>query len=196
MVALSDNAIVACPYADGYYEYSTGTSSATALVAGLSALAIEAHPNWNSDSVRNAFFATASKSLPDSIFGYGIPNIDSLLKIYPTSLTSYERDEIGDIYPQPFIIGQSDKVYFPLYLRNLSYIKIRIYDLRGRLISEKKEMRRKLPPGRYTTKRELEDIGAFWDGRDEKGALCSSGLYIVHLSTGFGNSVKKFVLLR
>ncbi|MEO0098470.1 MAG: S8 family serine peptidase [candidate division WOR-3 bacterium] len=196
LVALSVDAIVACPYADGYYEYSTGTSAATALVAGLCALALEAHPNWNVDSLRPALFSTASRTIPDSIFGYGIPNIDSLLKVYPSTLPSYEKDEIGDIYPQPFILGKQEKVYFPILLRNLSYfVNIRIYDLRGKLVMEK-EIRKKIPPGRYTGKEELENYGLFWDGKDKKGNFCASGLYLILLRTGFGRSVKKFVLLR
>ena len=196
LVALAEDAVVACPYADGYYEYSSGTSSATALVAGLCALALEAHPNWNIDSLRRALFSTASRSQPDTIYGYGIPNIDSLLKLYPSLLPSYEKDEIGDIYPQPFILGREAKVYFPVLLRNLShFIRLRIYDLRGKLIVER-EIKKRIPPGRYTQKEELEDYGLFWDGKDKKGKECASGIYLVLLQTGFARSVKKFALLR
>ena len=194
LVALSSNAVVACPYLNGCYEYSIGTSSATALIAGLCALVLESHPNWNIDSVKKALFSTASQSVPTNTMGWGLPNIDSLLKIYPPQLSPYKKNEIGDIFPQPFIIGAHDKIYFPIYLNNLTWIKIRIYDLRGKLI-KKIESEKKVPPGRYTRKEELEAIGAYWDGK-ENGKECSSGLYLVLLQTGFGNSVKKFVLLR
>lgn len=196
LVALAVDAVVACPCADGYYEYSTGTSAATALIAGLCALALEAHPHWNVDSLRIALFSTASRTIPDSIFGYGIPNIDSLLKVYPSTTPSYEKDEIGDIYPQPFILGKQGKVYFPILLRNLThFINLRIYDLRGKLVMEK-EIRKKIPPGRYTAKEDLENYGLFWDGKNKKRKPCPSGLYLILLRSGFGRSVKKFILLR
>lgn len=197
LVALAYNAVVAKPDEDGAFEYSIGTSSATALVAGLCALILEVHPNWKIEEVREALFKTASESIPSCTLGYGIPNIDSLLKIYPGKIISYQEDEIGDVYPQPFIKKtDNEKIYFPLRLKNPSrWANLKIYNLKGKLIFEKELNTKKLTtPGRYEKKEILEEIGAYWEGKDKKGKLVAPGLYFVVLETGFNRSIKKFTI--
>lgn len=197
LVALSYNAVVAKPDEDGAFEYSIGTSSATALVAGLCALILETHQDWKINEIKEALFKTASQSIPSCTLGYGIPNIDSLLKVYPGKIISYFEDEIGDIYPQPFIKkDESQKVYFPLRLKNPSkWASLKIYNLDGKLIFEKELNVKKLTtPGRYEKREILEETGAYWDGKDKKGRLVAPGLYFVVLETGFNRSVKKFTI--
>ncbi|MEO0104166.1 MAG: S8 family serine peptidase [candidate division WOR-3 bacterium] len=197
LVALAYNAVVAKPDEDGAFEYSIGTSSATALVAGLCALILEVHPDWKIEEVKEALFKTASESIPSCTLGYGIPNIDSLLKVYPGKIISYYEDAIGDIYPQPFIKkNENEKIYFPLRLRNPSkWASLKIYNLNGKLIYEKELNVKKLTtPGRYEKKEILEEIGACWEGKDKNGRLVSPGFYFVVLETGFNRSVRKFTI--
>ncbi|MCX8014930.1 MAG: S8 family serine peptidase, partial [candidate division WOR-3 bacterium] len=99
LVALAETAIVVAPDSFDSYEGSIGTSCATALIAGCCAVVLEAHPNWNADSVKIALFATASNRIPNCTLGYGVPNIDSLFKVFPPRRIEYESDQLGDPYP-------------------------------------------------------------------------------------------------
>lgn len=66
---------------DSTYEYTSGTSFATPITAGICALILSAHPELTPIQVREALRNTASKSTsPDNILGWGIVNAyDALL---------------------------------------------------------------------------------------------------------------------
>jgi serine protease AprX len=65
-----------CASSYGGYTYSGGTSLATPLVAGICALLLEVHPDWNPSDVREALWNTASQAEnPDNSMGYGIANV-------------------------------------------------------------------------------------------------------------------------
>jgi subtilisin family serine protease len=199
LVALAYNAVVAKPDEDGAFEYSIGTSSATALVAGLCALILEVHPDWKWEQIKAALFKTASESIPSCTLGYGIPNVDSLLKIYPGKVITYTEDELGNIFPQPFVKkNENEKIYFPIRLKNPSkWAIIKIFNFDGKLLFEKELNVKKLTtPGRYEKKEILEEIGAYWDGKDNKGKEVPSGLYFILLETTFNKSIKKFTIFQ
>jgi len=64
-----------CASSYGGYINSGGTSLATPLVAGICALILEVHPDWNPTEVREALWSTASQAEnPDNSMGYGIAN--------------------------------------------------------------------------------------------------------------------------
>lgn len=59
------------------YQWGSGTSYATPLVAGVVALLLEAHPDWTPKHVRDALMKTADRSgAPDNDYGWGI--VDAL----------------------------------------------------------------------------------------------------------------------
>jgi len=201
--ALADTAIVVAPDSIDSYEGSIGTSCATALIAGCCAVILEAHPEWNADSVKNALFATSSLSMPNCTLGYGIPNIDSLLKVFPAKRPEFEKDRLADPYPNPYINQNQGKIYFPLLLMRkpaTASAKIRIYTISGELIKTLILNAQFLPsPGRYGVEgniTELENIGAFWNGENEDSKKVSSGLYFAVLATSFGQDLKKFAVIR
>ncbi|MBS4016027.1 MAG: S8 family serine peptidase, partial [Candidatus Latescibacteria bacterium] len=180
------------------YLASSGTSCATALIAGCCAVLLEAHPNWNADSVKNALFATASLNTPNCTLGWGIPNIDSVLKIYPTQIPTFQKNQLADPYPVPYRFNEAQKIYFPIYLiQSPRWAELRIYSLHGELIKT-------LPldfslisvPGRYQDQINLERIGAVWDGKNANNRPVSSGLYIAVLETSYGRDIKKFAVVR
>jgi hypothetical protein len=211
LVAMSDTVVVAMPDSADGIEGSAGTSDATALIAGCCALILEAHPDWDADSVKQALFSTASDKTPGTdtiindtvinIFGYGIPNVDSVLKFYPSERPAYTSDQLLAPYPNPFIpSADNDKIYFPFFLSRptLGIARISIYTLSGEFV-----MDTLLPqiyqPGRYGTggnRDELTKIGAFWNGKNINGKSVASGLYFVVLRTGFATDVKKFAVVR
>lgn len=198
LVALADAVTIVNANDSTTYLASSGTSCATALIAAACALILEAHPKWNADSVKQALFSTASLSTPNCTLGFGLPNIDSLLKIYPTQVPTFDKNQLANPYPIPFRTTQHQKIYFPLYLiRSPRWAELRIYTLSGELI-------KKLPldfnlisvPGRYQDITNLERIGAVWDGKNENGQLVGTGLYLVVFQSSYGKDIKKFAIVR
>jgi len=63
-------------------------------------------------------------------------------------------------------------------------VRLMIYDLRGRLVRKLLDQDRE--PGRYQ---------AHWDGRDDRGARVSSGIYLYRIEAGEFVSTKKMVML-
>jgi subtilisin family serine protease len=198
LVALSDGVVIVNPDSADEYLASSGTSCATALIAGLCALVLEAHPHWNADSVKQALFSTASLSTQSCTLGWGIPNVESLLKRYPSRVTKFTRNILSTPYPSPWNPTISPKIYFPFYLMNTPrWAELRIYTLAGELIKTIPLAASKINvPGRYLTPEVLSQIGAFWDGKNNKGNLVSSGLYFIVLETSFGRDYKIFTLVR
>lgn len=211
LVAMADTVVVAMPDSADGIEGSAGTSDATALIAGCCALILEAHPDWDADSVKQALFSTASDRTPGTdtvindtvinIFGYGIPNVDSVLKLYPSERPSYTSDQLLNPYPNPFIpSAENNKIYFPFFLSRptLGIARISIYTLSGEFVMDTL-LSQIYQPGRYGAggnREELTKIGAFWNGKNENGKSVASGLYFVVLRTGFATDVKKFAVVR
>jgi len=214
-VAMSDTVIAVSPDSTQTLDGSSGTSCATALIAGCAAVLFEAHPEWNADSVKKYLCMTSSlgKSdfrlewyedinyVPNCTLGWGIPNIDSVLKIAPPIRTEYYQDQLGNPYPNPFINQNQMRIYFPLLLmKRPADAKILIYTMSGELVKTLKLNKNFLPaPGRYGIEgavSELENIGAYWDGINEAGKKVGSGLYFALLKTSFGQDLKKFAVIR
>jgi hypothetical protein len=205
LVALSDTVAVVSPDSEDFLDGSVGTSCATALIAGACALVKEAHPQWTADSIKAVLFATATRSVSakSDTFGFGVPRVDSVYKLFPPEkgIVDVPGDEIGAIFPNPFVPASQPKVYFQINLtRPASEARISIFSASGMLIDtitlDATVLSR---PGRYGEKGDvalLERIGAFWDGRNESGKPAAAGLYLAVLQTTFGRSATKFALVR
>jgi hypothetical protein len=79
----------------------------------------------------------------------------------------------------------SGRVEFVLTLREKAYVKVGIYDVRGRLITSPYGER--LPPGMY-------DFA--WDGKDSSGKCLGSGIYFCRVTAGSHTKTSKIVLLK
>ena len=203
LVALSDTVAVVSPDSEDYLDGSVGTSCATALIAGACALVKEAHPLWSADSIKAVMFATASRSTKSCTFGFGVPRVDSIYKLYPpeSGIVEVLGDEIGAVYPNPFVPALQPKVYFQINLtRPASEAQVSIFSASGVLIDTiMLDVAAMSRPGRYGENGDvavLERIGAFWDGRNESGKPVAAGLYVAALQTTFGRSVTRFALVR
>jgi hypothetical protein len=203
LVALSDTVAVVSPDSEDYLDGSVGTSCATALIAGACALLKEAHPQWSADSVKAVLFATASRSAKSCTFGFGVPRVDSAYKLFPPEkgIVDVPGDEIGVIFPNPFVPASQPKVYFPINLtRPAPEASISIFSVSGALIDTITLNATVMPrPGRYGEDGDvalLEQIGAHWDGKNESGKPVAAGLYLAVLQTTFGHSTTRFALVR
>lgn len=80
------------PY--GFVNVS-GTSLSTPLVGGATALVLQAHPNWEPMTVREAFMMTASNSsTPNNDYGWGIIDVLAAIEYsYPPVIGDYSPEE-------------------------------------------------------------------------------------------------------
>jgi hypothetical protein len=207
LVAMGDSVTVVAPDSSGnVYEGSSGTSGATALVAGCCALLREAHPDWSAIQIRDTLFRYASQAeRPDDTFGFGVPNVATVLERCPPDVERQSGDALGDVYPNPLLAGSGREVLFPIILMQpASLVQLSVFDMAGRLIDTMTLRDPRNPaqenylsaPGRYTDPDYLRRIGAVWDGRNWNGAECAAGLYYAVLQTGTARSVRVFGLVR
>lgn len=196
LVCLSKN--VAIAYGDSNeYRYSSGTSNATAIVTGICALLLEGHPNWTSDSVKNALFKTASlASSPNDTMGYGWPDAEKAFFISPVLKDTTSWSQLLPPYPNPFLTKQGNPlVYIPFKINRLSTVDLKIFTMSGRLVHD--TTRSRLLPGTYSSKDLNSKYAAFtWDGKDQKGKELGSGLYYVFFLAHPGKDVKKIAIVR
>lgn len=190
IVCLSAAPIVVDPDSNSYL-YSFGTSGATAMTAGICALLLDGHPQWNVDSIRSALFETASHAdSPSDSMGYGWPDALAAFRYSSSPYDTTPGPKFLTPYPNPFIPTEHSSITIPFQLDESYTVELRVYSLAGRLI--KTESRGVLLPGRYTG-----DRAFIWDGTDEDNEDVASGLYYCLLITRGGkNAVTKIAVVR
>jgi serine protease AprX len=176
---------------DGRYG---GTSMATALVAGLAALVLEANPTRSAMELREAIMETASAAdAPNDSMGWGIADAWAAMNYYGQVQVRGE-ETLLDLYPNPFLPAEHAEVIIPFRLVHQTDISLRVYSLCGELVKEFTEGelggRRKLA-GEY-----VGDEALRWDGMNDSGKVVASGVYLVILSTGYADTVKKLAVVR
>ncbi len=188
IMCLSAAPIVINPDSTDSYLYSFGTSGATAMVAGMCALLLEAHPNWNADSVREALFSTASlASAPSDSMGFGWPDVYAAIHYSPIGTVTTSASSWLDPYPNPFNLNVHTNINLPFRLHDQAFLEFRVYSAGGRLV-------RKVE---WTDVQLVGEHTFTWDGTDEDGEQVASGLYYCILNTrGAGNDVVKFAVVK
>jgi len=184
-------------------EYRSGTSGATAVVAGLASLLLEAHKDslnpsrtWGPKQVREALMMTASQaSAPDNKIGWGIPDGVRAVNFTPQGYpyppeTGVEQEALFDPFPNPYEPAKGP-LRMPFYLTKGGDVRIYIYSSTGDLVREL-EVGTNLLPGRY----DRGNLIPLWDGKNESGKAVASGTYLCLLKSGFGHDVKKVLLVR
>ncbi|MFQ5868374.1 MAG: MXAN_6640 family putative metalloprotease [Candidatus Zixiibacteriota bacterium] len=105
------------------------------------------------------------------------------------------EDWVGQSYPNPFIIGgASDKIYFPFDLADDGNVLIRVHTVAGEFIKEISV--EGLPAESYRSRNRLEQIGAYWDGTNDRGEPVAGGVYLYYIKAAGVTKLKKLALIR
>ncbi|MEO0266841.1 MAG: S8 family serine peptidase [candidate division WOR-3 bacterium] len=171
------------------YAYSEGTSYSTAIVTGICALALSAHPSWDARKLIKYLKQTSHllRDTADNISGWGYPDAERLVFIekpeIPIPKEKIESDRLLSPYPNP---TEFDYINFPfIIVEGESYVEFKIYDISGNLIFEKNF--------------ELLDCGKHvfkWNLKNKNGKKVDPGNYIAVLKTSFNTSYKKFSVVK
>jgi flagellar hook assembly protein FlgD len=89
-------------------------------------------------------------------------------------------------YPNPF----NAETWLPYQLSDDSHALIRIYDVKGQILSILDLGPKKA--GYYLSKSQA----AYWDGKDAKGQAVSSGIYFYQLKIGDYSATRKMVIVK
>jgi len=174
------------------YSYASGTSYSTAIVTGICALALSAHPSWDARKILKYIKKTAIRlkydnSDTNSISGWGYPDAEKFVFLekpeIPIPEEKVERDALLPPYPNPSKYGYINFPY--IIVEGESYVEFKIYDLSGNLIFEKNF--ENMPCGRHLFK---------WDLKDKNGKKVLPGNYIAVLKTSFNTSYQKFSIIK
>ena len=92
-----------------------------------------------------------------------------------------EKYALRNNYPNPF----NPMTTIEYDLPEESVVTLTIYDITGRTVA--KLVDRKIPAGFYK---------AIWDGRNSRGQLVSSGVYLYRIHAGSFNQTKKMIFIR
>ena len=167
------------------YGFGSGTSLATPLVAGATAVLLSAHPTWTPMMVREALMKTASQSnSPNNDYGYGIINIweainiDTLLldgKTIPGEFELYQN------YPNPFNANTT----IEYDLKTNTRVEIKIFNILGKKV--------------ITLVNNIESPGRksiSWNGTDQNGNPVGTSVYFYTLVIDEATFTKKMLLIK
>ena len=111
-----------------------GTSFSNPMVAGASAVLLQANPKASMDDVRSAIELSASQNThPDSLLGYGIPNFYlAHIILNNGDVPDMQNVEGFSLMPNPFI----DDLYILYSSVDSQGVEIQAYDISGKLVFE------------------------------------------------------------
>lgn len=109
----------------GPLGFSNGTSFSSPVLAGIAACLWQARPNSTAIEIKNALEKSAHQyNNPDSILGYGIPNMKTAYTLLGGTLVENPKSIEWNVYPNPFsdvleivspINSSTQEVYFSLH---------------------------------------------------------------------------------
>ncbi len=167
---------------------ASGTSYAAPITSGVLALALEAHPSWTLEKLRNKLLETA-KPLEDIPFkpnyctGYGLVDAAALVFSEPLEVKTDKRELFFErIYPNPVSKSKNKKVVLRVKAMFPTVEPVlRIYTPFGALVRE-------------ISIKGTKNTG-LWEYTLDVGDL-EEGLYVVVLMTERGIATGKFVVVK
>lgn len=139
------------------------------------------YPFSSPDGMRNIIAISAGQSLTVATENNGIFVLQPSISIsgdISRSLTS--AIEIR-CFPNPFNMSTAIRFFLP---RN-EFVEINIYNIRGEKVTSLKKGF--LSNGWHETQ---------WNGKDNRGHFCASGLYLIHLRSAQTTSVRKILMIK
>lgn len=167
------------PAGEGAVAYIVFLVSSDAEIDSVCDIKFESAPHQN-----NSFVDTSFKwifpSLRDGQFTVGPSGVDDIRDcLKPNSFS------LGQNYPNPFNSTTAISYQLSAISNQLSAVTLRVYNIAGQLVKTLIDERQ--GTGNHSV---------LWDGRDEKGEMVGSGVYIYRLRVGSEVLSKKMVLLK
>ena len=174
--------LIALPSTPSSYGRGSGTSFSCPLVAGVSALLLQKHPQWTPLQVRDALRASAANAnAPNNSYGWGVIRAwsasntgatDAPLVAAQDAALSVSPNPAHDVSVIRFAAGSLGELF-----------DAGVFDVSGRRVR--------------ALEVEAAKNGALeWDGRDESGRALPSGIYWVKLCTSQGEHSARVVRIR
>src|ERR1019366_4087408 len=109
-------------------------SFATPIAAGAAACLWQANPGKTNMQLIKAIVESATQySKPDSLLGYGIPNMCAAsLMLGGYNYSQFQTDNILLAYPNPF----ENRIQIAFYSVDSQMITVQLFDIRGRKITD------------------------------------------------------------
>jgi len=159
----------------GNVSQSSGTSFSSPIMAGAMACLWQSAPDLSAQQLRDAVRNTASKaSVPDQLYGYGIPNMVNARLLLTTPSISSEIKQSYALFPVPF----SDAPWLKSDQKKTEMATIEILSVTGQLIAS------------YTI-----NISNSSTSKLNDFDTMPSGLYFVRISSNSGQQVLRAVKL-
>lgn len=167
-----------------FYTESSGTSFAAPLVAGATALVLQARPNASNIMLMNALRNTATNhSTPNRTYGWGVIDALQASNSIASGVSGTPSLPGASLvaYPNPF----NPTTTIDYNLMDAGRVTIAAYDATGRRVA--------------TLVDETQNAGAHsftWNARDGRGAILASGVYVLSLTGAHAHVSRKVVLLK
>ena len=115
----------------GWVVQGSGTSFSSPVVAGAMACLWQSVQTFSAQVLRDAVRSTASRALsPDSLYGYGIPNMMNAMLLLSTTQTLQEAQHGYSLFPVPF----AGSPWIKNDRKNPEQVKIEILSVTGQVI--------------------------------------------------------------
>lgn len=152
----------------------------------------EALQGQGSTSEAHEYSYTDAAVVPGAIYFYRLGDVDYAGKITWLKELEVTLPENGNAVPAKFTLHKAypnpfnPETTFKFELGEAADVHVRVYDLLGNLVTTLTNSHYRV--GQYSL---------YWDGRDNRGRLLSSGIYFLNISstTGFTNT-QKVIFLR
>jgi len=181
LMAMGEGVYVARSFSSTSYGYSSGTSFSCPILAGASALLLEADPSLTPIQLRELLKGTASGSNnPDNLYGWGI--IDTYSAVQSLLTKTEKENEIPEDfyllqnYPNPFNPSTTIRFSIP----EKSQVTLSLHDMLGREIAVLLN----------------EEINAGVKETELDGSDLSSGVYLVRMIVNNTQKSIKIALLK
>jgi hypothetical protein len=194
-----------------YYKFTTGLSEEFSITGTLSepenwgfaviTQALDSQPNLHLVNLlagKNLGFLPSSSEIiviPVNLQIVDKENLSLLSSNYLTfrfdlrkgPLEFPDENGIFRIFPNPFIVGQHQRIFFDFTPSESQDVEVNIFSSDGRIVK----------------KARLQEMGSFlsqsnfsWNGKNENDEIVSSGIYIIQLRQGSFVDIKKFAVIR